>query len=145
MKLSFTEIIEAPRELVAELMRNEYNPQWQDGFVGAWNLEGAPGEEGCKTKLKYELNGNQFEMIETIWEVKKPSLFHVGYEFGNIHNYTENYFESVEPNKTKWISNTYFKFPWVMYLFSFRLKRKLKDHSFRNIRNFKHYVESQAN
>ncbi|TXC85218.1 hypothetical protein [Luteibaculum oceani] len=144
MKLSFTEIIEAPKELVAELMRNEHNKDWQDGFVGASNIEGNPGEEGCKTRLQYELDGNQFEIIETIWEIKNSSLFHVGYEFGNINNYTENYFESLSENQTKWISNTYFKFPWIMYLMSFRLKRKLRDHSFRNIRNFKRFVESKA-
>ncbi len=123
MKYSNEIEIDLPRERVIELFDNADNlSKWQPDLISFEHISGEPGKVGAKSRLKYDMGkkGGKVEMIETIVKNDLPEEFHGTYEAPGVFNQMQNYFTEVSPGKTKWKSDTVFKFStFKMKLFGF--------------------------
>ncbi|MEQ9009514.1 MAG: SRPBCC family protein, partial [Ekhidna sp.] len=68
--------------------------------------------------IKYDFGKRKMELIETITFRNLPDEFHGNYQTKGVVNIQKNYFKD-EGQKTKWISETEFKFSGFMKLMAF--------------------------
>lgn len=124
MKYTNEIVIDQPRDKVIELFDNPDNMKyWQQGFISFSTFEGAPGEVGAKSNLKYKMGKREIEMVETILERNLPEAFHGTYETKGVYNIQKNYFKE-EGNKTRWVSEAEFQFSGFMKLMAFFMGQK---------------------
>ena len=135
-------IIDLPLAKVIELFDNPENlKHWQPGFISIEHFEGRPGEPGSKARLKYDMNGRQIEMIETITNRNLPHEFDGTYEAPNIVNHIWNRFETVDGDRTRWTSENEFKFSGLMRFLAFLMPNAFKKQSYQYMVNFKAFAE----
>jgi hypothetical protein len=139
-----TEItIDLPRERVVELFDNPDNLQkWQQGLVEFDPLDEEPDQPGAKTRLVYEENGRQVEMLETIVRRNLPDEFTATYEAKGVWNLVENRFVA-EDDKTHWVMENEFKFRGLMMtLTGLFMRRAFPKQTLRDMNRFKTFAES---
>jgi len=144
MKYSNEIEINLQREKVIELFDNPDNmAKWQEGFISFEPINGQPGSEGAKTKLKYKMGKREVEMIETITKRNFPEEFHGTYEAKNVYNVVNNYFVD-QGETTKWISDNEFRFSGFMKLIAFFMPGAFKKQSLKSMKDFKIFAEKEA-
>jgi len=135
--------INRPLQKVIELFDNPDNmAKWQPGFISFEHLSGVPGQPGAKSKLKYKMGKRDVEMIETITTRNLPNEFHGTYEAKGVFNVLKNYFSEPAPGKTKWVSDSEFKFSGIMKLFGWLMPGAFKKQSQKYLDLFKIFAES---
>ena len=136
-------IINLPREVVIEKMDTPYNlKHWQKGFIRYEVLEGTLGQEGAKMKLEYKMGKRDMTLIETILNRNFPHEFHATYDAKGVHNIQKNYFEEIDKNHTKWISESEFQFSgFGMKLMSWLMPGAFKKQSKKYMQDFKNFAE----
>ncbi|MDJ0645438.1 MAG: SRPBCC family protein [Flavobacteriaceae bacterium] len=148
MKYSNEIEIDLSRERVIELFDNADNlSKWQPDLISFEHISGEPGKVGAKSRLKYDMGkkGGKVEMIETIVKNDLPEEFHGTYEAPGVFNQMQNYFTEVSPGKTKWKSDTFFKFStFKMKLFGFLMPGAFKRQSYKFMENFKSFAEASS-
>jgi carbon monoxide dehydrogenase subunit G len=136
--------INQPLSKVIELFDNPDNmPQWQPGFISMEHLSGVTGQAGAKSKLKYKMGNREIEMIETITTRNLPKEFHGVYEAKGVYNVQRNFFNEVAPGKTKWVSESEFKFSGMMKLVGWLMPGGFKKQSQKYLDMFKAFAEKQ--
>ena|SRR5690606_27970353 len=81
MKFSQEILINLPREEVIIIIQDPSNfRHWQRGLISHKHLTGLPGKEGSRSRVKYNMNGREIEMIETIIKINSPKKFYATYE-----------------------------------------------------------------
>jgi hypothetical protein len=146
MKYSNEVEINLPIQRVIELFDNPDNlAKWQPGFISMEHLSGTPGQPGAKSKLKYKMGKREIEMIETITLRNLPEAFHGTYEAKGVYNIQQNYFTSIETNKTKWVSESEFKFSGFMKLIGWLMPGAFKKQSQQYLDRFKVFAEKEGN
>lgn len=134
--------INQPLQKVIELFDNPANmPKWQPGFISMEHISGVPGQPGAKSKLKYKMGKRDVEMIETITTRNLPKEFHGIYEAKGVYNVQKNFFKETGPGKTKWISETEFKFGGMMKLIGWLMPGAFKKQSQKYLDLFKAFAE----
>jgi carbon monoxide dehydrogenase subunit G len=143
MKYTSEIIIDLPREEVIKVLDNPDNMKhWQRGLVGYKQLEGTPGKEGAKMELEYQMGKRNVVMEETIIKNQFPEEFHAHYDAKGVHNEQRNYFYEMEGNKTKWVSDSVFKFAgFGMKLIAFLMPGAFKKQSMKYLNDFKDFAE----
>ena len=137
--------IKLPRQKVIELFDNPDNmPKWQEGFVSFEPQSGKPGEEGSTAKLNYKMGKREVEMIETITKRNLPDEFNGTYEAKGVFNIVNNSFIVLDKNKTKWVSENEFQFKGFMKIIAFLMPGAFKKQSFKYMKDFKKFAESEA-
>ena len=137
--------IDLPRQRMIELFDNPENmKQWQPGLQSYEFISGKPGEEGSKMRLKYKMNNRDLEMIETIIKRDLPDEFSGTYEAKGVYNIVKNRFVSLGPNRTKWISETEFRFSGFMKILGFLFPGMFKKQSQKFMEMFKEFAEKQG-
>ncbi len=146
MKYSNEIEINLSRTKVIELFDNPDNmPKWQKGFISFEHVSGDAGQEGAKSRLKYNMGkkGGKVEMIETILSRNLPDEFSATYEAPGVFNQIENRFIEVSSDKTKWLSNNVFKFSsFKMKFFGFLMPSAFKKQSYQFMKDFKAFAEA---
>ncbi len=143
MKYSLEIEINKPRNTVIELLDNPDNMKhWQPGLVSYEFMEGEPGKVGAKMKLKYKMGKREMEMVETITKNNFPSEFDASYETKGVFNVQENKFIELDENRTKWVSDSEFRFSGFMSIMSLFMKSTFKKQSFKYLQSFKDFVEN---
>ena len=112
-----------PRERVLELFDSTENLyKWQDGLESFEHISGEPGQVGAKSKMVYNMNGGEVEMIETITSRNLPDEFSGTYEAKGVYNVVENLFYEDGPDKTRWVANHLFKFSGTMKIMAVAMR-----------------------
>lgn len=145
MKYSNEIEINLPLDKVIELFENPDNMKhWQPGLQSFEHISGTPGQLGAKSRLKYKMGKREIEMIETITKQNLPDEFTATYEAKGVYNLLVNKFIPVSENKTKWVSETEFKFSGLMKLIGFLMPGIFKKQSQKYLDDFKTFAEKQA-
>lgn len=144
MKYTSEIIIDLPREEVIRTLDNPDNMKhWQKGLVGYSLIDGTPGEDGSKMELEYKMGKRNVVMVETIIKNQFPEEFHAHYDAKGVHNEQRNYFHEIEGNKTKWVSESMFKFAgFGMKLIAFLMPGAFKKQSMKYLNDFKNFAEN---
>ncbi|RKS43342.1 hypothetical protein BC962_2897 [Gillisia mitskevichiae] len=143
MKYSKEIIIDLPREEVIAKMEDHKNfKHWQKGFISYRHLSGSPGQENARSKLKYKMGKRDIEMIETIEINNLPKKLVLSYDAKSVFNRQKNYFEEVENNSTKWISDNEFVCAGFMKIIAFLMPGSFKDQTYKYMKDFKAFAEN---
>lgn len=122
-----TEIeINLPVNQVVELFENPDNlKKWQPTLLSRTLIEGEVGKAGTKAQLVYKRGKKgQMLMTETVVEHNLPEAFTATYEAGGVFNQQKNTFVDLGNGKTKWKSETEFRFAGMMKLVALLLGKK---------------------
>lgn len=143
MKYTNEIIINLPRVKMLEKMDNAENMKhWQEGLQKYEMIGGTPGEEGAKMKLNYDMGKRKIEMIETIMKKNLPDEFHMTYDTIGVHNIQKNFFNEIDDNTTKWITETEFQFSsFFMKVMGVFMPGMFKKQSMKYLENFKAFAE----
>jgi len=136
-------IIELPRERVIEVFDNPDNlPKWQEGLQVFEHFEGEEGRPGAKTRMLYDMNGREVEMIETIVVRDLPDEFTATYEAPGVWNLNVNHFYEDGPEKTRWVIDTEFKMKGLMMLMGVFMRGNFPKQTLQHMNDFKSFAES---
>lgn len=146
MKYSAEIDINLPIDRVVELFDDPDNmKQWMKGLQHFESLSGTPGQEGAKSKLRFQMGKREIEMIETITIRNLPQEFTGTYEAPGVFNIVKNRFISVSSNKTKYVTEQEFQFKsFFMKIMGFLMPGAFKKQSMQYLKDFKTFAESQA-
>ncbi|MDX1462753.1 MAG: SRPBCC family protein [Marinirhabdus sp.] len=143
MKYTTTVDIHKPRTEVIEKLDNAENMKhWQRGLQEYHFIKGTPGTEGAQMELRYKMGKRDMTMIETILKRDFPTEFHATYDAKGVHNIQKNYFEEIDPQTTRWRSESEFQFQgFGMKLIGFLMPGAFKKQSQKYLNDFKNFVE----
>lgn len=131
------------KEVVQKFDSIENMKHWQEGFVSFEPLKGTPGQVGSTAKLTYKMGKREVVIIETITHKDLPSEFHGTYEADGVFNVQRNFFKTISNNKTRWISESEFKFTsFMMKVFGLLMPGAFKKQSYKFMTNFKAFAEN---
>ena len=143
MKYTSEITLDLPRERVIELFDSTENLyQWQPGLQSFEPLEGEPGQAGARSRLVYDENGRQVEMIETIVRREFPDDFTATYEAKGVKNRVANCFVEEAPGHTRWVMDNEFKFSGLMALMGLFMRGAIQKQTLRDMNRFKAFAES---
>jgi hypothetical protein len=138
-------IIDLPVERVIELFDNPENMKyWQPGFISFEHISGEPGHPGAKSKLKYNMEGKEIEMIETIMVRNLPKEFSGTYEAKGIFTIVRNYFKPCEQGKTIYIAENEYEFKGLMKIVSLFIPGAFRKQSLKMMNHFKLFAENKS-
>lgn len=142
MKYTTSIVIDLPLEQVIQKFDDPANMKhWQPGLLSFEYISGEPGQPGAVSRLKYRMGKREVEMTETITLRELPHRFDGTYEASGVLNIISNRFESVEGNKTRWISENEFRFMGIMKLMGMLMPGAFKKQSMRYMKYFKEFAE----
>ena len=143
MKFSQEILIDLPREEVIKKMEDPSNyKHWQRGFISYKHLTGLQGKEGSRARIKFNMNGREVVMIETIIKINSPKKFYATYETKGVFNIQKNHFEKVAENRTRWITDSEFQFSGFMKLIGLFKPRIFKKQARQMMQDFKDFAEN---
>lgn len=144
MKYTCEIVIDLPRETVIEKLDNAENMKhWQRGLIGYEQVEGTPGQEGAKMDLEYKMGKRGMKMTETIVKNNFPSEFHATYQTKGVYNLQQNFFHELDGGKTRWESQSEFKFDsFGMKLMGWLMPGAFKKQSLKYLQDFKNFAEN---
>jgi len=144
MKYSCEIIIDKPLDRVIELFDNPDNlDKWIEGIVSMESLEGKQGELNSRTKMKFNMNNREMEMVETVLEKDLPKMVKYAYNAKGVYNTVEQRFEKISDSQTKRTTHSFFKFKRFMKLIAFLMPGAFKKQTKKYQENFKKFAESQ--
>ena len=134
--------IDLPVSRVVEIFDNpEYLKHWQPGLISFEHLSGVAGRPGAKSRLKYKIGKRAIEMIETITVRNLPHEFAGTYEAKGVYNIISNKFIPLSENRTRYITESEFRFRGFMRLVAFFMPGAFKKQSRKYLQDFKRFAE----
>jgi len=132
----------------AEVWKAFDNPQnmknWQRSLISFETLSGKQGQPGAVSKLTYEENGRQFELIEKVTHRDEPHRLDGVYENNFTDNIVRNRFVEQGNEKTLWVLETEFTFKTLaMRIVGPLMKKTFVVRTQKDMERFKEMVESQ--
>ena len=122
MKFNVEIIINLPRARVIELFDSTENLyKWQPGLVSFEHESGIAGEVCAKSRFEYKMGEREIKMVETITVRNFPDEFSAIYEAKGVWNEVKNFFQVIDKNTTKWVSENEFRYNGFMMLFALLL------------------------
>lgn len=144
MKYTLDTTINKPINEVVNLLNNPENSHvWMEGLQSVDILEGVHGKKGAKCKLKFLHGNKEMEMIETILENDLPRRIVKTYDSKGVSNIIFTSLESIDGNKTKYISTQEFKMHGFMKVVAFLAPGMFKKQTKKILSNFKNFAESK--
>lgn len=142
MKYTCKVTINRKRDEVIQLFDSIENMyKWQESLISFDILEGEKGVDGLKSRLVYDMNGNQVEMIETVEKFAFPDTMIAIYEAKNVWNRCENYFYE-EGDDTVWQMVSEFKCKGMMWIISNFMKSNFVKQTQSDMEAFKNFAET---
>lgn len=114
---------------------------WMEGLASHELLEGSLGQEGAKSKLKFEIGKRKMEMIEEIRRKSLPEHLDVVYLANGMNNIIKGRFEDLGGGKTRYIADNEFKLKGFMKVMGFFMKGAFKKQSMTHLQNYKRFIE----
>lgn len=116
---------------------------WQRGFVGLEEQQGAPGSNGSKAVLHYRNRSRAMTMVETITDNGLPHHFHGRYEMDGVRNVQRHFFKDLGDGRTEWRSESIFEFDSLLMKVMGRLMPGMfRKTSQRFMDDFKDWIEN---
>ena len=145
MKYTLHIDIDLPRSRVIELFDDPDNLKyWQKGFVSFTPQHGALGAVGSTAFLRYDINGQQTALLETITSSNLPDEFSATYETNGVWNHIHNRFEERTPEQTRWVFDCEFRFTGLMMrIFAFLRPGTFRKQSYSFMEKFKAFAENE--
>ncbi len=135
--------INKPVDEVVKLFDNQENmDKWMEGLQSFELISGEPGQPGAKSRLKFKMGKRDIEMIETITEHNLPDLLTATYEAQGVYNKVKNKFQTIDGNRTKYITEQEFRFKGIMRLMAAFMPGAFKKQSMKYLNDFKQFAES---
>jgi uncharacterized membrane protein len=142
MKYSVNVEINLPIDLVVELFDDDENVfKWMNGIESWDQLSGLPGKTNAKSKIRLKVKNRELVLLETILENNLPRNMKMSYETDGVLNIANNRFESINENRTKFISEQEFQMKGKMKIIAFLMARAFKKHTRKNLNDFKTFAE----
>ena len=142
MKYTSEITIDLPRQRVIELFDSAENlAKWQPGLQSFEPLDGEPGQPGARSRLVYDENGRQVEMIETIVRRDLPDEFTATYEAKGVQNRVANCFVEEDTGHTHWVMENEFKFSGLMALMGLFMRGAIQKQTLKDMSRFKAFAE----
>jgi len=148
LKYSTAIVIDLPRPRVIDLFTDiNQLTAWQPGLERAELLEGEPGQPGAKTRLVYQRDRREVEIIETIIgrnqgpDEQGPYTLIVGYETRGVRNQVVNVFEAMDGEHTRWTADNEFNFRGWMLILSLFLGSAFRKQTLDDMKCFKSFAE----
>jgi hypothetical protein len=136
--------INRPISKVIELFDSFENlSKYQPNLKSYTHIEGTPGQPGGKTRLIYKGKERDMEMIETIKVRNFPDEYTQVYTVKGAKNIFKNKFIEISDEKTKWITQSIFKFKGSMAIKSLFMKKTFKKSTLMSMTMFKEFAENQ--
>ena len=144
MKYQTEIMIELPRDRVVALFDDPENlAKWQNGFISMEHVSGEYGEAGMVSKLKYNMNGRETELTETIESRNLPDEFIAIYETKGVWNRHENYFHEMG-DQTRYVTDTEFKCKGFVRLMTIVVPFMFKRETLKQMNEFKKFAEAEG-
>lgn len=129
-------------ELIKKLDDVHNLKHWQQGLQRAEQINGVPGQEGAQMLLAYQMGKRNIEMVETVIKRAFPDQFHATYETKGVYNLQKNYFIELDEHRTKWVSESEFRFSSLgMKLMGWLMPGAFKKQSQKYLEDFKNFAE----
>ncbi len=134
--------IHAPLELVMAQFSTESGRQCRmPGLLESELLEGAAGQGGAVSQLKFKMGGRYMLMRETILENQLPICWKARYESGRTVHFTTVRIEKSGSGTSRYCITQDFEFKGVMRLLSFLLKSTFSKTLLQTAQRFKEFAE----
>jgi uncharacterized protein YndB with AHSA1/START domain len=145
MKFRLELPIHKPR---AEVWKAFDNPQnmnkWQRSLISFETISGKRGQPGAVSRLTFEENGRQFELLERVTYRDEPTRLDGVYENNFADNTVKNTFIEKGKDQTLWVVETEFKFKTLlMRILGPIMKKNFVARTKTEMERFKEMVESQ--
>ena len=115
---------------------------WMEGLQSFEHVSGTPGQPGAKSKLIWQMGKRKMEMMEEVLVRNLPYEFTGMYTgMGKTKNIVRNKFESLGPNKTRYITEQEFIFAGPMKFFAPLMKGMFKKQSKKYMDSFVKFAE----
>lgn len=142
MKYSAGIDIDLPVDRVLEIFNNPDNmDKWMEGLIGWEVTEGTAGEPGAKMVMKFKMGKRVMEMTETIIKANFPEEFVTTYDAKGVHNIVTTRFQSLDENRTRYVSEQEFIFSGFMKFIGFIMPGAFKKQSLKYLNDFKNFAE----
>ncbi|WP_109437648.1 SRPBCC family protein [Aquimarina sp. AU119] len=103
MKYKGSVTIHQEREVVVALFMNEeYNKEYQDGFIKKELINGVPGQKGAKSKMYYKYGKQDMVITETITKNDLPQSLEAFYHHKHMDNTMKYTFTEVNSKTTQY-------------------------------------------
>jgi uncharacterized protein YndB with AHSA1/START domain len=143
MKYESEMTIDLPRQRVVELFDDPDNlSNWQLGLKRFELVSGEAGQPGAKSRLEYDMDGRQIEMIETIERRALPEEFTATYEANGVWNRVTNRFYETDAGQTRWVVENEFRFSGWVRILSLFVRGSFRAQTKQNMMDFKAFAES---
>ncbi|MCB0232507.1 MAG: SRPBCC family protein [Anaerolineae bacterium] len=143
MKFSSEITINRPRQQVVALITDSGNTaKWQPGVKSIELLSGEKDQLGARSRVMFEFNGLQLEVIETVIERSPPERFASSFETRGVRNTVVNRFYETAPGQTRWIMDNAFDFNRAMSVVAFLIRSVISKQTAQSMKQFKAFAES---
>lgn len=138
-------VIDLPRGRVVALFDDPDNlPKWQDGLQSFTPLDGAPGQPGSTSRIRYRMGRREIEMIETITARDLPDRFDATYETDGVWNIVQNRFSETEDGGTRWHIDTEFRCRGFLRIMATLMPGMFRRQTRKMMQDFKAFAEAQG-
>jgi uncharacterized protein YndB with AHSA1/START domain len=145
MKFRLELPINKPRADVWQAFDNPRNMRkWQRSLISFETIGGKQGQPGALSRLTFEENGRQFELMERVTHRDEPNRLDGVYENNYADNTVRNTFIEKGSGQTLWVVETEYKFKtFVMRILGPIMKKKFVARTQKEMERFKEMVERQ--
>ena len=144
MKFSHQITINQPRQRVIELITNrDYLPQWQTEIKSIELISGEKDQVGAKSRVVFDVNGFNLELIETIVSIQPPDSYTTTYESKGVQNRVVNRFIAVNSHETQWVLESEFTYSGLMSFAGIFLNGIVPGQTKESMKRFKKFAESR--
>ena len=99
---------------------------------------------GAKSRFEYKMGKREIKMVETITVRNFPDKFSAIYEAKGVWNEVKNFFQVIDENTTKWVSENEFRCSGFMKIFALLLPRSFKKDTLKYLKYFKELAEREG-
>lgn len=138
-------IIARPRARVIELITDPaYAARWQPGIKSIELLSGTRDAVGARSRVVFEFNGLQMEVIETVVKRHPPELFSSSFEARGVKNTVVNCFFEIGPGHTRWVMDNAFHFGGAMAFAGVFVRGVIAKQNAQSMKRFKLFAEKMS-
>lgn len=144
MKYQLEVNIQKPIDEVVKLFITQENLfKWMPGLKKLELIAGEKGNPGSKTKLFFDMNGKEIEMIETLHISNLPEEFTATFEAKGVVNKQTTRFKKIDENNTLYESDNEFYFSGFMKIMNL-MSSAFKKQSRKYLEAFKKFAENEG-
>ena len=137
--------IDADRATVWREFDNPDNlGKWQPTLKSFTHKSGTPGEPGAVSELRYDENGRDVLMTETMTEKREPDFMAGLYDSAWSKATIVNHFEAMDEQQTRWVIYANHQFKGIYKIMGLFLRKSIYGRTDDWMQRFKLLVETRV-